>query len=71
MPGETHLSPKLPHVQYRLSLKLDSVFTCLRQSLGSVGKYLRFLNRSNGQSFETDLLSEIKAFLNGWGIHQR
>ena len=30
-----------------------------------------FLNRSNGQSFETDLLSEVKAFLNRWGIHQR
>ena len=25
-------------------------------------------NRSNGQSFETDLLSEIKAFLNGWAF---
>ncbi len=30
-----------------------------------------FWNRSNGQSFETDLLSEIKAFLNRWGIRQR
>ena len=27
-------------------------------------------SRSNGP-FEADLLSEIKAFLNGWGIHQR
>ena len=43
MPGETSLQPKFPHVQYRLSLKLDCVFACLRQSLGSVGKYLRFL----------------------------
>jgi hypothetical protein len=30
-----------------------------------------FLNRANGQSFETDLLNEVKAFLNRWGIHQR
>jgi hypothetical protein len=36
----------------------------------SVSIYV-FWNRSNGQSFETDLLSEIKAFLDGWGIHQR
>ena len=43
MPRETSFRPKLPHVQHRLSLKLDCVFTCLRQSLGSVGEYLRFL----------------------------
>lgn len=30
-----------------------------------------FLNRANGQSFETELLTEIKTFLNTWGIHQR
>jgi hypothetical protein len=30
-----------------------------------------FLNRANGQSFETDLLKEVKTFLNRWGIHQR
>ncbi len=30
-----------------------------------------FLNRANGQSFETDLLNEVKTFLNRWGIHQR
>jgi hypothetical protein len=30
-----------------------------------------FLNRANGQSFETDLLNEVKTFLNKWGIHQR
>ena len=29
-----------------------------------------FLNRTNGQSFETDLLNEVRAFLNRWGIHQ-
>ena len=28
-------------------------------------------NRSNGQSFETDLLNEVKTFLNRWRIHQR
>jgi hypothetical protein len=36
----------------------------------SVSIYV-FWNQSNGQSFETNLLSEIKAFLDGWGIHQR
>ena len=43
MPGELTSQPKFPHVQYRLSLKLDCLFACFRQSLGSVGKYLRFL----------------------------
>ena len=28
-------------------------------------------SRSNGQSFETDLLTEVRALLNKWGIHQR
>ena len=36
----------------------------------SVSIYV-FWNRSNGQSFETDLLTEVKIFLNRWGIHQR
>jgi hypothetical protein len=27
--------------------------------------------RSNGQSFETNLLTEIRTLLNKWGIHQR
>jgi hypothetical protein len=27
--------------------------------------------RSNGQSFETDLLTEVRTLLNKWGIHQR
>ncbi len=27
-------------------------------------------SRSNGQSLETDLLTEIKSFLSRWGIHQ-
>jgi hypothetical protein len=30
-----------------------------------------FFNQANGQSFETDLLYEVKTFLNRWGIHQR
>jgi len=30
-----------------------------------------FWNWSNGRSPETDVVSEIKGFLNGWGIHQR
>jgi hypothetical protein len=30
-----------------------------------------FLNRTNGQSFESDLLNGVKTFLNRWGIHQR
>jgi hypothetical protein len=30
-----------------------------------------FLNRANGESFEADLLKEVKTFLNRWGIHQR
>jgi hypothetical protein len=30
-----------------------------------------FLNRANGESFEPDLLNEVKTFLNRWGIHQR
>jgi hypothetical protein len=28
-------------------------------------------NQSNGQSFETDLLTEVRTLLNKWGIHQR
>ena len=40
------------------------------RSAVSVSIYV-FWNRSNGQSFETDLLSEIKSFLDGYGIHQR
>ena len=30
-----------------------------------------FWSRSNGQSFETDLLTEVRTLLNKWGIHQR
>ena len=28
-------------------------------------------SRLNGQSFETDLLTEVRTLLNKWGIHQR
>jgi hypothetical protein len=28
-------------------------------------------NRSNGQSIETDLLTEVRTLLSQWGIHQR
>jgi hypothetical protein len=35
-----------------------------------VSVYLSW-SRSNGQSFETDLLTEVRALLNKWGIHQR
>jgi len=40
------------------------------RSAVSVSIYV-FLNHSNGQSFEGDLLNEVKTLLNRWGIHQR
>lgn len=40
------------------------------RSAVSVSIYV-FLNRSNGQSFEGDLLNDVKTLLNRWGIHQR
>jgi hypothetical protein len=40
------------------------------RSAVSVSIYVSW-SRSNGKSFETDLLTEIKNFLNRWGIHQR
>lgn len=40
------------------------------RSAVSVSVYV-YWNRSNGQSFETDLSTEIKTFLSRWGIHQR
>ena len=30
-----------------------------------------YWSRSNSQSFETDLLTEVRTLLNTWGIHQR
>ena len=40
------------------------------RSAVSVSIYV-FLNRSNGQSLEGDLLNDVKSMLNKWGIHQR
>jgi len=40
------------------------------RSAVSVSVYV-YWSRSNGQSFETDLLTEIKTFFSRWGIHQR
>jgi hypothetical protein len=40
------------------------------RSAVSVSVYVSW-NRSPGASFETELLNEIKTFLNRWGIHQR
>ena len=39
------------------------------RSAVSVSIYVSW-NRSNSQSFETDMLTAIKSFLNRWGIHQ-
>ena len=71
MPGELTLSRS--SLTYDIDSHSNSIL-CL-PALGNrsavwVSIYV-FWNRSNGQPFETDLLSEIKAFLNGWGIHQR
>ncbi len=71
MPGELTLS------RNSLTYDIDShsnAIVCL-PALGNrsavwVSIYV-FLNRTNGQSFETDRLNEVKAFLNRWGIHQR
>jgi hypothetical protein len=71
MPSET--SFRRNYLTYNIDSHSNSIL-CLpalgNRSAVSVSIYV-FWNRSNGQSFETDLLSEIKAFLNGWGIHQR
>lgn len=40
------------------------------RSAVSVSVYVSW-SRSNGRSFESDLLTEIKTFLSRWGIHQR
>jgi len=61
------------YLTYNIDSHSNSIL-CLpalgNRSAVSVSIYVVW-NQSNGQSFETDLLSEIKAFLNGWGIHQR
>jgi len=71
MPGETSFHRN--YLTYNIDSHSNSIL-CLpalgNRSAVSVSIYV-FWNRSNGQSFETDPLSDIKAFLNGWGIHQR
>ena len=71
MPRET--SFRRNYLTYKIDSHSNSIL-CLpalgNRSAVSVSIYVVW-NQSNGQSFETDLLSEIKAFLNGWGIHQR
>ena len=71
MPRET--SFRRNYLTYNIDSHSNSIL-CLpalgNRSAVSVSMYV-FWNRSNGQSSETDLLSEIKAFLSGWGIHQR
>jgi len=71
MPRET--SFRQNYLTYNIDSHSNSIL-CLpalgNRSAVSVSIHVVW-NRSNGQSFETDLLSEIKAFLYGWGIHQR
>ena len=71
MPGELTLSRN--SLTYNIDSHSNSIL-CLptlgNRSAVSVSIFVSW-NRPNGQSLETDLLSEIKAFLNGWGIHQR
>jgi hypothetical protein len=71
MPGELTLSRN--SLTYNIDSHSNSI-VCL-PALGNrsavwVSIYFS-LNRTNGQSFETDLLNEVKTFLNRWGISQR
>ena len=71
MPGELGLSRN--SLTYNIDSHSNSII-CL-PALGNrsavwVSIYV-FLNPTNGQSFETDPLNEVKTFLNRWGIHQR
>jgi len=71
MPRET--SFRRNYLTYNIDSHSNSI-VCL-PALGNrsavwVSIYV-FLNRANGQSFETDLLNEVKTFLNRCGIHQR
>jgi hypothetical protein len=71
MPGEVTLGRN--SLTYNIDSHSNSI-VCL-PALGNrsavwVSIYV-FWNRANGQSFETDLLNEVKTFLNRWGIHQR
>ena len=71
MPMETALSRN--YLIYNIDSHSNAIL-CLpalgNRSAVSVSIYA-FWSRSNGRSLETELLSEIKAFLNGRGIHQR
>jgi hypothetical protein len=71
MPGE--LTLRRNSVTYDIDSHSNSI-VCLpalgNRSAVSVSIYVSS-NGSNGPSFETDLLNEIKTFLNRWGIHQR
>jgi len=71
MPRET--SSRRNYLKYNIDSHSNSIL-CL-PALGNrsavwVSIYI-FLNRANGQSFETDCLNEVKTLLNRWGIHQR
>jgi len=71
MPGELTVSRN--SFTYNIDSHSNSI-VCL-PALGNrsavwVSIYV-FLNRANGQSYETDLLNEVKTFLNRLGIHQR
>jgi hypothetical protein len=71
MPGELTLSRN--SLTYNIDSHSNSIVRL--PALGNrsavwVSIYV-FLNRTSGQSFETDLLAGIKTFLNKWGIHQR
>lgn len=71
MPRET--SFRRNYLTYNIDSHSNSILylpALGNRSAVSVSIYVVW-NQSNGQSFETDLLSEIKAFLIGWGIHQR
>ena len=71
MPRET--SFRQNYLTYNIDSHSNSIL-CLpalgNRSAVSVSIYV-FWNRSNGQPFDTDLLNEVKIFLNRWGIHQR
>ena len=71
IPGELTLNRNL--LTYRIDSHSSSIL-CL-PALGNrsavwVSIYFSW-NRANGQSFETDLLDEVKTCLNRSGIHQR
>jgi hypothetical protein len=51
-----HPQRKFPHLPYTILTQIHYLYACFRQSLGGVGKYLRFLGTGqNGQSIEMDL----------------